>query len=59
MFQTQGVVNAFILAMTLHPDTYEKAQVEMDHVVGSERLPTIEDKDKLPYLECVLKETYR
>lgn len=45
--------------MTLHPHTYEKAQAEMDHVVGSERLPTIEDKDKLPYLECVLKETYR
>lgn len=45
--------------MVLHPDVLIKVQKEMDRVVGSKRLPTIEDRGKLPYLECVLKETYR
>jgi len=45
--------------MVLHPETYKKAQEEMDKVVGAVRLPSIEDRDSLPYLECVLKEVYR
>ena len=45
--------------MVLNEDIYRQAQEEMDCMVGFERLPTIEDRDKLPYLECVLKETYR
>lgn len=45
--------------MVLHPDVYARAQAEMDRVVGSNRLPTLKDRDRLPYLSCVLKETYR
>ena len=45
--------------MLLNPNVYAKAQEEMDRVVGLDRLPTIEDRDSLPYLECILKETYR
>lgn len=45
--------------MVLNPDVYAKAQAEMDCVVGVKRLPTLEYRDRLPYLSCVLKETFR
>ena len=57
--QTKTVIHSFIFAMVLHPGAYAKAQAEMDRVVGPNRLPTLEDRDSLPYLECVLREVYR
>jgi hypothetical protein len=45
--------------MVLHPDVYKKAQKEMDEVIGVNKLPAIEDRDRLPFLECILKEVYR
>ena len=52
-------MKTFILAMVLHPEVYRKVQAEMDRVVGPERLPDFEDREQLPYLECVLKEVFR
>ena len=49
----------FILAMTLYPDKQEKAQQEIDAVVGLNRLPEFSDRDSLPYLEAVLQEVLR
>jgi Cytochrome P450 len=57
--QTSVVIETFILAMLLHPDVYRTAQVEMDNIVGLKRLPDLNDRDSLPYLDAVLKETYR
>ncbi|KAF9819005.1 hypothetical protein IEO21_02419 [Rhodonia placenta] len=45
--------------MVLHPEVYEKAQAEVDRVVGQDRLPEFEDRESLPYLECVVKEVFR
>lgn len=45
--------------MTAHPDIYRKCQEEIDEVIGQKRLPTFADKDVLPYVNCVIKETYR
>lgn len=45
--------------MVLHQDVYRKAQAELDRVVGPGRLPDFEDREHLPYLECVLKEVFR
>ncbi|THH28091.1 hypothetical protein EUX98_g6099 [Antrodiella citrinella] len=45
--------------MVIHPGVYLKAQQEMDRVVGSTRLPESEDREDLPYLNAVIKETYR
>ena len=45
--------------MVLHPEVLAKAQREMDDVIGIGRLPTIEDRPSLPYLDCILKETWR
>jgi len=47
------------MAMVLHPDVFRKLQAEMDSIVGKTRLPTIEDRPALAYLECVLKEMVR
>ena len=43
--------------MVLHPEVYAKAQAELDHVVGSGRLPTFDDD--LPYVQAVIMEGLR
>ena len=45
--------------MMLYPDAQERAQAEIDAVVGIDRLPTFEDRSSLPYVEAVLRETLR
>jgi cytochrome P450 len=57
--QMQSTQTSFILAMTLHGDVQEKAQAEIDRVVGSDRLPTFEDRRSLPYVEAVYREVLR
>lgn len=52
-------MNSFILAMVRNPHVYRKAQAEMDRVIGTDRLPDPEDRESLPYLDCILKETLR
>ncbi|KAF5391971.1 hypothetical protein D9757_003240 [Collybiopsis confluens] len=56
---TVSIISTFFLAMVLHPEVFQKAQTEMDNVVGTNKLPTFEDRDSLPYLECVFKEVCR
>lgn len=45
--------------MALYPEVQAKAQQEIDTVVGSERLPTVEDRQNLPYIERILMEVLR
>lgn len=52
-------METFILAMVQHPEVLSKAQEEMDRTIGKQRLPTIDDRGSLPYLECILKEVLR
>ncbi|CAA7262652.1 unnamed protein product [Cyclocybe aegerita] len=56
---TISSVHTFTLAMVLHPHEFKKAQEEIDLVVGKDRLPSLDDRASLPYLECVLKEVLR
>lgn len=58
-FQTVSALSCFFLAMTLYPDVQRKAQEELDRVLGPNRLPTFEDRDNLPYIEALVKETLR
>ena len=50
---------SFLLAMIRYPDIHKKAQEEVDRVVGRQRLPDLDDRLSLPYVECILKEIYR
>lgn len=45
--------------MLLHPDAQKSAQAELDRVLGGDRLPRMEDRSQLPYLEATLKELLR
>ncbi|KAG2335681.1 cytochrome P450 [Suillus weaverae] len=67
-----GIINTtittlshFILAMVQHPHVLRRAQAELDDVLGSgqasktKRLPTFEDRPKLPYCDAVFTETLR
>ena len=45
--------------MTLNPDVLRRAQEEVDRVVGSERLPSFSDREDLPFINAILKETLR
>jgi hypothetical protein len=45
--------------MVLYPEVQEKAQREIDEVVGPDRLPTYEDRSNLPFMERLLLETLR
>jgi len=56
---TTTVMETFVFAMVSHPEVFQKAQAEIDEVIGSRRLPNLSDRPSLPYLECVLKEMLR
>ncbi|KIW74043.1 hypothetical protein PV04_02111 [Phialophora macrospora] len=56
---TTMALEVFTLAMLLYPDAMKKGQAELDAVLGSSQFPTFEDKDKLPYIEAIVKETLR
>ncbi|KAK0477421.1 cytochrome P450 [Armillaria novae-zelandiae] len=56
---TWATLLVFLVAMVLHPEVQEKAQAQIDAVVGSERLPSIEDRESLPYIDHILQETMR
>ena len=49
----------FILAMVLHPEIQGKAQKEIDAIVGKDRLPQLNDRKNLPYVQSVLAEVFR
>ncbi|KAG8220784.1 cytochrome P450 [Butyriboletus roseoflavus] len=53
-----SAMHYFILAMILHPHVGHKAQEELDTEVG-DRPPTFGDRDRLPYIEAIVKEVLR
>ncbi|PPQ80126.1 LOW QUALITY PROTEIN: hypothetical protein CVT25_001425 [Psilocybe cyanescens] len=52
-------VQAFFLAMALYPEVQKKAQAELDSVLGGNRLPDFSDRESLPYINALLKESVR
>ena len=57
--QTWHTITTFIAAMLLHPKVQERAHEEIDRVIGRDRLPDFNDRDSLPYLQCVMQEVFR
>ncbi|OHX00029.1 cytochrome p450 [Colletotrichum incanum] len=56
---TVSSIATFFLAMMVYPEVQQKAQAEIDRVVGQERLPNIHDREELPYIEALAKEVMR
>lgn len=56
---TSLYLNTFMLFAVLCPEIVEKGQEELDRVVGSDRYPSWEDENKLPYIRAIIKELLR
>ncbi|KIJ32411.1 hypothetical protein M422DRAFT_265740 [Sphaerobolus stellatus SS14] len=56
---TVSTIHTFFCAMAMYPEVQKKAQREIDHVVGSARLPDFGDKNSLPYINAIIKESLR
>ncbi|KAJ3548837.1 hypothetical protein NMY22_g1117 [Coprinellus aureogranulatus] len=56
---TVSALYAFFLAMTLNPGVAKRAQTELDAVVGTDRLPSFDDRERLPYVNALAKEVFR
>lgn len=56
---TVSSMSSMVLAMSISSAVQKKAHDEIDAIVGSERLPKLEDRDSLPYINALVKETLR
>ncbi|KAL7654613.1 hypothetical protein ACMYSQ_006619 [Aspergillus niger] len=56
---TVSALRTFILSMALNPVIQGKAQAELDTVLGPHTLPKLSDRDKLPYVNAIVKESLR
>lgn len=45
--------------MMLFPEVQKRVQKELDTIIGSERLPSIDDFESLPYMRQTIKEALR
>ena len=57
--QTVSMIKSFFLAIVAFPDVLQRAQEEIDRVVGRTRLPVFGDRDALPYISALVKELLR
>ncbi|KAK7037749.1 hypothetical protein VNI00_010710 [Paramarasmius palmivorus] len=56
---TLSSTGTFFLAMAKNPQPQKLAQQEIDRVIGRGRLPSIEDRASLPYVNAIYLETMR
>ncbi|KAI3615926.1 cytochrome p450 [Moniliophthora roreri] len=56
---TLSSIGTFFLAMANNPQCQERAQREIDAVVGSDRLPSFDDRKAMPYVEAIYREVLR
>ena len=56
---TSRVMVWWMLAMVAYPDVQQRAQEELDSVVGRTRIPTFSDLPHLPYIRAMVKEALR
>ncbi|KAF9440307.1 cytochrome P450 [Macrolepiota fuliginosa MF-IS2] len=54
-----STLSVFMLAMVLCPESQEKAQKELDMLLLGSHLPELGDWKALPYIKCVVQETYQ
>jgi cytochrome P450 len=57
--QTTSALQIFLLAMVLYPDVQTRARAEIDQAVGHDKMPCLDDRASLPYLDAILCEVLR
>ena len=55
---TTTFLRTFIAFMAAYPEVQQRAQQEIDDVIGLDRLPKRDDFDKLLYLRAVVNEVW-
>jgi cytochrome P450 len=56
---TTSALQVFLLAMVLYPDVQTRARAEIDQAVGHDKMPCLDDRASLPYLDAILCEVLR
>ncbi|KAF9237857.1 cytochrome P450 [Melanogaster broomeanus] len=56
---SNAALATFLLAMVLNPEVQEKAYAQVEAVVGKGRLPTLDDRPSLRYIDAIMRETLR
>ncbi|KAI0179025.1 cytochrome P450 [Hypoxylon sp. FL1284] len=56
---TFATTTVALLNMMLNPEVFLKARAEIDRVVGSDRLPSFDDRPNLRYIDYLVEETSR
>jgi len=56
---TVSSMMSIFVAILLHPEIQTRGQEEVDAVTERERLPTFEDRPRLPFIDAVCKEVLR
>ncbi|PCH35529.1 cytochrome P450 [Wolfiporia cocos MD-104 SS10] len=56
---TAATIETFVLLMLSNQEALKRAREEIDQVVGTERMPTWEDEEALPWMVACIKETMR
>ncbi|KAE8379151.1 cytochrome P450 [Aspergillus bertholletiae] len=56
---TKMVLEILIMVCVLHTEVKQKAQAELDSIVGEDRLPSPDDLEKLPYIRAIVSELLR
>ena len=41
-----------------YPEVQRRAQMEIDNILGTERLPQLEDVTNMPYVQAIIKEVW-
>ncbi|KAG1839420.1 cytochrome P450 [Suillus subalutaceus] len=52
-------LTTFLMAMVLYPDVQARARAEIDQVMRHDRMPCLDDRASLPYLDAILLEVLR
>ncbi|THU99211.1 cytochrome P450 [Dendrothele bispora CBS 962.96] len=53
---TSAFLQSLLLLLTAHPEVQQKAKRELDEVVGNERMPILDDIERLPYIQAIILE---
>ena len=56
---TSTVMNWSMLLLIKYPDVQKRVQEELDSVCGTERLPSLKDRQHLHYTDAVINEILR
>ena len=49
----------FFQILAKHPEVVKQAHIEIDKVTHKTRLPTLDDRKDIPFVDCVMKEVFR